>query len=764
MGVKKTILIFLFFFCAFSAHPQSNAIDSLEKVLQTQKDDTNKVNTLNALSEEFRNEKNDYEQALQYAGHALSLADNINYKKGKGNSVLQIGQIHYRQKTYADAYKEFNTALNFYQEIGDKKDISKVYSIIGSSYLFKGSFNDALTNYFNALKFFKDAGDKKEIANFYQKIGVTYSNMGLYGDALSNAYDALKIYEEIRDEYQISQSLHRVGLLYELQGNDSEALINYKSSLKLCLELDDKPGVAHSLVSIGSIYNDLGNNDEAVKEESAALKIAKNLGKSSETLIAYCYQKIGEALEKSGDKSNKESDKTTATKKYNDAFDNFLSSLKIWEDIGSNTAIADLNTKVGLIQIKLKNFSAAKSCFQRSLQLLATISMKDALRDSYRGLAILDSIDGNYKHAYNHYKLYVLYRDSLLNDEVTKKSQQAKMQYESDKKEAIAKALQNKKDAEAKHIRNLQYFAIAALAVLAVVILLIAFIQWRNNNHKKKANILLQQQKEKVESTLTELKSTQSQLIQSEKMASLGELTAGIAHEIQNPLNFVNNFSEVNKELIQELKNEILSDNKQEAISIANDIDNNEKKINYHGKRADAIVKGMLQHSRSSTGIKEPTDINALADEYLRLAYHGLRAKDQSFNVTLQTDYDETIGKINITPQDIGRVLLNLYTNAFYAVTEKIKQHVENYEPTVSVSTKKLADKIEIRVRDNGNGIPQKVVDKIFQPFFTTKPTGQGTGLGLSLSYDIITKTHLGIIKAETKEGEFAEFVILLPA
>jgi two-component system NtrC family sensor kinase len=244
-------------------------------------------------------------------------------------------------------------------------------------------------------------------------------------------------------------------------------------------------------------------------------------------------------------------------------------------------------------------------------------------------------------------------------------------------------------------------------------------------------------------------------------MASLGELTAGIAHEIQNPLNFVNNFSEVNRELIQEMKNELLSDNKQEAISIANNIDENEEKINHHGKRADAIVKGMLQHSRASTGQKEPTDINALADEYLRLAYHGLRAKDNSFNATMKTDFDKAIEKINIVPQDIGRVLLNLYTNAFYAMNEKKKRKGENFEPVVSVSTKKLNNKVEVRVRDNGSGIPQKVLDKIFQPFFTTKPTGQGTGLGLSLSYDII-KAHGGEIKVETEDGEGAEFIILL--
>ncbi len=291
----------------------------------------------------------------------------------------------------------------------------------------------------------------------------------------------------------------------------------------------------------------------------------------------------------------------------------------------------------------------------------------------------------------------------------------------------------------------------------------------------------LTQQKDELEHTLDELRSTQAQLIQSEKMASLGELTAGIAHEIQNPLNFVNNFSEISNELLDEMKDEITAGNWQLASEIADDVKQNLEKIYHHGKRAEAIVKGMLQHSRTSSGVKEPTDINKLADEYLRLAYHGLRAKDKSFNVTMKTDFDERIGNINIIPQDIGRVILNLITNSFYAVDEKkrnspltpkggIETTQNLYEPTVTVCTKLIIPSsggrgavAQISVRDNGNGIPQNIVDKIFQPFFTTKPSGQGTGLGLSMSYDIVTKGHGGELKVETKEGEGSVFTILLP-
>jgi signal transduction histidine kinase len=305
------------------------------------------------------------------------------------------------------------------------------------------------------------------------------------------------------------------------------------------------------------------------------------------------------------------------------------------------------------------------------------------------------------------------------------------------------------------------YIVYGFLGLVAVY----SFYRYQKSNIIRKERQRTQQkelaQAKEIEKAYNELKTTQQQLIQSEKMASLGELTAGIAHEIQNPLNFVNNFSEINKELLTELKDEIDKGNLNEIKAIANDVIDNEEKINHHGKRADAIVKGMLQHSRSSSGQKEPTDINALADEYLRLSYHGLRAKDKSFNATTKTDFDNSIGKINIVPQEIGRVILNLINNAFYAVDEKKKKIGNDYEPTVSVSTKRNNGKVEIKVTDNGNGIPQKVLDKIFQPFFTTKPTGQGTGLGLSLSYDIV-KAHGGELKVETKEGEGSEFIINL--
>jgi signal transduction histidine kinase len=302
------------------------------------------------------------------------------------------------------------------------------------------------------------------------------------------------------------------------------------------------------------------------------------------------------------------------------------------------------------------------------------------------------------------------------------------------------------------------------LGSLALIITFNRLLRRRiiNKERERTKDRELAQAKE-IEIAYQELKLTQAQLIQSEKMASLGELTAGIAHEIQNPLNFVNNFSDVNTELIDEATEALNSGDKPEVKKLLSGIRDNEVKIRFHGHRADAIVKGMLQHARTSSGQKEPTDFNTLAEEYLRLSYQGLRSRDKSFNATIQSEFDPGIGQLQINPQDIGRVLLNLYNNAFYAVAEKKRQQGAGFVPLVTVSTRKTDQRVEIKILDNGNGIPQNLLSKIFQPFFTTKPTGQGTGLGLSLSYDII-KAHGGEIKVDSLEGEGTSFTVSLPA
>jgi signal transduction histidine kinase len=358
----------------------------------------------------------------------------------------------------------------------------------------------------------------------------------------------------------------------------------------------------------------------------------------------------------------------------------------------------------------------------------------------------------NVDSALKYTDIYYISRDSMYNIDKMRRSIHLGFSEQQRQKELEAqrKALQ----------ANLRLYG---LLLIIVLLILLAFVFWRNNRSKHKANLLLQRQKEKVQHALKELEQTQKQLIQSEKMASLGELTAGIAHEIQNPLNFVNNFSEVSIEMLQEMELELDKGDEQEARSIAADVKQNLEKIKHHGQRADSIVKGMLQHSRIGSSLREPTDVNMLADEYLRLAYHGLRAKDKTFDSAMETAFGDDLPLLNIVTQDIGRVLLNLYTNAFYAVHQKQKALGSTYKPLVKVSTAFTDQVVEIRVWDNGTGIPDNIKEKILQPFFTTKPPGQGTGLGLSLSYDIIAKEHNGKIAINSKEGEFTEFIISIP-
>src|SRR6266496_1401105 len=724
----KTKLLLIVMLCpavpSLSQKHGQEKIDSLFAVFKTAKQDSIKINALNGLAYEFRS--NNADTAIYFASEALALATKTNYETGIINAYL---------------YKAIAT-MNL------------------------GKYGEALKNNMNALKVCDEllssekATDKSKIlklkAGAYSSIANIYDEQGNYTEALKNNFAALKIREETQDKVGIAASYNNIGNIYAVQGNYPEALKNLFAALKIKEETGDKNSIANSYNNIGSTYYNHGDYTQALKYHLAALKMRQEIG--DKRGIAFSYDNIGLVYMHEND--------------YDKALKYFSDYLKSSEEIEDNSGIADAYINIGNVYTKQKKNSDASLYLNKGLLLSKEIGSLDYIKNGYDGLAKLDSAQGNFKQALEHYKLYINYRDSLFNEENTKKLVQSQMQYEFDKKESLAKAAQEKKDVLAQREKNIQYFAIASLGILVLAVVIIAFIQWRHNKQKQAANNLLAQQKTKLESTLSELQLTQAQLIQSEKMASLGELTAGIAHEIQNPLNFVNNFSEVSNELLDEMKTEMVNNNKEQAIAIAADVKQNLEKINHHGKRADAIVKGMLQHSRLSTGHKEPSDINALAGEYLRLSYQGLRAKDKSFNATITTDYDETIEKINIIPQDMGRVLLNLYNNAFYAVKEKKKaaQPSEEeipYEPTVSVSTKKInspsgVEGIEIHVRDNGNGIPEKISGKIFQPFFTTKPTGMGTGLGLSLSYDII-KAHGGELKVETKEGEYAEFIVRLP-
>ncbi|HZI53002.1 MAG TPA: ATP-binding protein, partial [Chitinophagaceae bacterium] len=550
-----------------------------------------------------------------------------------------------------------------------------------------------------------------EIAFTYQMTGVLYANLGDYENALIHHLKGRQFAEEsgnILVQAILHMTLGRVYL--NLQKPDS-ALNTVRRAYHLFVQKGYYRYLGSALLNTGRIYFAMGKKDSAMHYYRWAL----------ETSREYHYFR-GVAA--------------------------------------SYLAIADMHKEMGhpdSVLFYIRNAVAATS----------DLDAPDLYLRSYTALANYYRTAGNNDSAVRYQSLIIRIKDSLFNVKQSQEFQNISFdaQQHQLEKEATEKAYRN---------RLKMYGLLTGLGIF----LMLALILWRNNRNKQKAYYLLQKQKQeidfqrsKAEQALAELRSAQAQLIQSEKMASLGELTAGIAHEIQNPLNFVNNFSEVNNELIEELKNQKSKLKREELDEILNNLFQNNEKINHHGKRADAIVKGMLQHSRTGSEQKEQVDINVLCDEYLRLAYHGMRAKDKSFNVSIKSDLDQTIGLVNIIRQDIGRVILNLITNAFYSVTEKQKQTDGNYKPTVTLSTKKInslpsdpagRSSVEISVKDNGTGIPQQVLDKIFQPFFTTKPTGQGTGLGLSLSYDIV-KAHGGELKVETKENQHTIFIVSLP-
>ena len=544
--------------------------------------------------------------------------------------------------------------------------------------------------------------------------------------ALELGLRALKMAEDERLAYEQIYSLVRIAIIYSSVKDGHKAIAYLKKADELLKHNYDDFQWSVTQYFLGDAYEQMNELDAAEKHLKS---LESKHGSDSEELWAVINNRLR------GNIAVKRNELLSAIEFYRKSNDAAIAGSAFREAATANNLMA-------AVFKKLNQPDSAIYYAKQGLKYGEMLSYRNRILASSSLLADLYA-SKDPKEAVKYYQIASAAKDSLYGIQKVLQLQSATMkeQERQTELEAARLAYQNK-------MRQW------ALLAGAGVFLIIAVILFRNNRQKQKANRVL-------ETTLTNLRHTQSQLVQSEKMASLGELTAGIAHEIQNPLNFVNNFSEVNTELIDELEQEAEKGNLGEIKAIAKDIKENEQKINHHGKRADAIVKGMLQHSRTSSGQKEPTNINALADEYLRLAYHGLKAKDRSFNATMKTDFDEGIGNINIIPQDIGRVILNLINNAFYAVSERKKQGSNGYEPTVTVCTKKIDDKIEIRVKDNGNGIPQKVLDKIFQPFFTTKPTGQGTGLGLSLSYDIV-KAHGGELKVETREGEGSEFIIHL--
>ena len=623
----------------------------------------------------------------------------------------------------------------------------RTYAELSNYYL--GKNNDSAFYFIDrSLEIARKDNKRISEALSLQLKGNVFMQLARYAESYSSYLEALSIAEkssgnesywdsprELTPEHfiiGIRASIHNdLAMMLGFVKNDQEQMYHFKQAETLYQQIGDTKGIHFITVMYSRIYLERGQLDSAMYfgklAESGFQEGGDNifLGLADYTLGSIYQQKQQLASAKSYFYKAKHSAELTGNERTLVAVEHGLCSVYL-EEKQKDSALY-----------------YARAMYERIKPLRVLALFRLSIGNAYEMLGKAYLLNGNKDSAIICETFALNVKDSLFNIE---RKSFAEFRHLNLNETLRIRELEQEKIAYQNKVRTT--FFISGL----VFLLLIAILLFRSSIQQKKA-------KRKIENAYSELKSTQAQLIQSEKMASLGELTAGIAHEIQNPLNFINNFSEVNNELIEEMNNE---NDINEIKVIGIDIKQNNEKIAFHGKRADGIVKGMLQHSQKSTGQKEPTDINKLADEYLRLAYHGLRAKNKEFNAEIKTDFDSSIGNINVIPQDIGRVLLNLYNNAFYAVKEKKRTTDGSYQPTVFVSTRKTNNRVTVSVSDNGNGVPQNIVDKIFQPFFTTKPTGEGTGLGLSLSYDII-KAHGGEIKVETKEGLGSIFIIELP-
>lgn len=630
-------------------------------------------------------------------------------------------------------------------KIDQTADLQKAYPMLGQLLATPHGGDALLKKGKQDLAKAQRSGELRQQLRALSLIGfVTSVKLDVSG-MLSCALQGIRVSRELHDDRSLGQMLQLAAAAYYAQQDKRKAAGYFRLAVQASITARDTLNVIGECANLEPIYAQLNMPDSALFFGKREMVLANKVGPNYRLgAIMSAASDFGEAMAVSGHPDS--------------ALFYYYQAYHIVNKTDKPLTFAYTENNMAKVYLGLGKRDSALKYALDSYNLALTGKMWEFQVESASTLAKL------YEGADDKKSLFYLKAQMTANDSANATDKSRQFQLVADKDKQYDQDLQTEHE---KYNAQLRFYAVIAAGL---VVLIIGIILWRNNKKQKHTNLLLSEQKEEIETqrdnlgqALEELKNTQTQLVQREKMASLGELTAGIAHEIQNPLNFVNNFSDVNQEMLDELDQELDKGDIGEAKAIAADIRQNESKINHHGKRADAIVKGMLQHSRTSSGQKELTDLNALADEYLRLAYHGLRAKDKDFNAELITNFDDKLPKINIIPQDIGRVMLNVINNAFYATQQKAKTAETDYKPTVEVNTAQQNGSVIISVKDNGTGIPESIREKIMQPFFTTKPTGEGTGLGLSLSYDIVVKGHGGSIDVDTIEGEGSEFMVTLP-
>ncbi|TPG71726.1 ATP-binding protein [Hymenobacter nivis] len=718
MKLLAILLLLCWVVCALPAAGQTPRADSLRQLLRTPaRPDTTRVRWLQALAQELKT--TDAPQATQLSAKALQLARQLADPTGEGQALLALSMLHRRQTDYANARRYAHEAQRFFAGRADRWGLARAGLQLSRVDKLQGDLVPALAVALKALALTERTGDGVTQASLQANIGDIYCKMDNYAEALPMLRAALKSSRQAGDRQGVSLALSGLGNAYQRLKNWPRALFYHQQTLQLSRELGDASSETVDETNLAEVYGLQGNQAEALAH-----------GRRARALVGATHDQY-------------------------------------------NLPSVELMLARGFVLAGQPDSAVALA--RHALALSQQSRSNENIRNAGDILAQAYAQRRDFAQAYRYRNLQMAYNDTLSGEDTQRRTSALRYGYELDKKQAQIVLLKKDQEIAAQKAYRQRQQMLAALVGLGGVVLVVGlllrniFLKQRANRRLGEKNVEIAAHRDDLDRTLTELQTTQNQLVQREKMASLGELTAGVAHEMQNPLNFVTNFADLSVELVAELEAELakerLSAEGGPAIgALVQALAQNQAKIHQHGHRADRIVKNMLEHARTRSGECQPTDLNALADEYLRLAYHGWRAKNKDFNAELKTDFDPRLGPVPVVPQDLSRVLLNLLTNAFYAVAEKAKTAGPAYRPQVAVATRRTGGTVRVRVRDNGNGIPAAVREKIFQPFFTTKPTGEGTGLGLSLSYDIIAKGHGGTLAVASQEGEFTEFTITLPA
>jgi two-component system NtrC family sensor kinase len=742
--MKKVFLSSVFLIITAYVFGQAPSADELRAQLKEHpQQDTFRVNRLIALGR-VSGSVLSIEKQGQVAYEAVADAKKLNYLTGEGNALVNLAAVKSQKGEQAAGDSILKQAGILAAKTKDQELLVRVLLGTGDIKRLNGDNKLALDYYLKAEAAAHKLNVTRLLSLSQDRLSDFYANtLNNYLTALDWSYKSIKTSEEANCEDCLVRSWTGIASLYTSLGDQKNSLSYFNKALQLNEKLGDDFTKSILLNNIGEVYRAKNQYPEAIKAYLGALALTK---KPVDILIN--ESDLADVYEKQGN--------LPLAFKY--AFSALHSSEKLkddedktWIDVILGRAYLKMSKRDSAIYYSTEGFNAAKR----------TGSIENMRNNSY----ILKAAYGEKKDFTNAYKFLTLY-DSYPNvqssDSIKYLSDQTKLNYDIQKKQSQIASLKQEKQLQ-------NYFNISVLVVFLMIAVTV-YILVRNNRRQQKANHLLSTQKQIIENerdktnmALADLRLAQSQLIHAEKMASLGELTAGIAHEIQNPLNFVNNFSDISKELLKEMKNELDTGNFEEAKEIAGFVIQNMDKIYNHGRRADVIVKGMLLHSQRGSGEAQFTNINTLTGEFIKLSYHNIRSKSKSFTAELITDFDKDVPKIEVVQQDIGRALLNLFNNAFYYMEQKQKTAGPDYKPTLTVHTSVKDHCVEIKVRDNGNGIPEHLINKVMQPFFTTKPTGEGTGLGLSLSYDIIVKAHNGAMTVDSKESEYTEFIVSLP-